>query len=161
MFSKVIRLRVLGALTLIKHTGGPRSSTYLLLVSQPLFIYNRYLLICLRLSGVSMQVSCQERHEVREPGTLWCGGWILDAWLLCAGDGRSLCVPSAGNLPGVRPQRMASEVWRDNRLPHPLPPGASTLVRRPDVSGELGVPFQYLLDSFTKAFCLLLPHRSF
>lgn len=102
-----------------------------------------------------MQVSCQKGHAVREYGTLWCGGGILEPRLLCAGDGRSLCVPSAGNLPGVRLQRMASVVWRDHRLPHPLPPGTSTLVRRPDVSGELGVPFSTFSTLSPKhyAFC--------
>lgn len=64
-------------------------------------------------------------------------------------------MPSAGSLPDVRPQRMASVVWRDSRLPHPLPPGASTLVRRPDVSGELGAPFSTFWTVSPKhfAFC--------
>ena len=53
MFSKVLRLGVLGALTLIKHTGGPRAGT---------FIY----------------LQCQEGHAVREYGTLWCG---VGSWM--------------------------------------------------------------------------------
>lgn len=80
-------------------------------------------------------------------------GVELGSWM--HGFSVSLCVPSARNLPGVRPQRMASVVWRNNRLPHPLLPGASTLVRRPDVSGELGVPFStfWTLSSKHFAFC--------